>query len=75
MLILGIVICLLVVAEIGLALSPRIVRQYEKGVLFRLGRVVGAVKSVVAIEDVVDATNLPIATARSNGGGAVAPRS
>ena len=41
MLILIIVICLLVVALIGLALSLRIVKQYEQGVLFRLGRVVG----------------------------------
>ena len=41
MLILVIVICLLVVALIGLALSLRIVKQYEQGVLFRLGRVVG----------------------------------
>jgi regulator of protease activity HflC (stomatin/prohibitin superfamily) len=41
MTILIIVICLLVVALIGLALSLRIVKQYEQGVLFRLGRVVG----------------------------------
>ena len=41
MLILVIVICVLVVALIGLALSLRIVKQYEQGVLFRLGRVVG----------------------------------
>jgi hypothetical protein len=39
--ILIIVICLLVVALIGLALSLRIVKQYEQGVLFRLGRVIG----------------------------------
>ena len=30
-----------VLALLGLALSVRIVQQYEKGVLFRLGRVVG----------------------------------
>ena len=41
MLILVIVICVLVVALIGLALSLRIVKQYEQGVLFRLGRVIG----------------------------------
>jgi regulator of protease activity HflC (stomatin/prohibitin superfamily) len=41
MLILVIVICLLVVGLIGLALSLRIVKQYEQGVLFRLGRVIG----------------------------------
>ena len=44
MLILIIVICLLVVALIGLALSLRIVKQYEQGVLFRLGRVIGVRK-------------------------------
>ena len=41
MLILVIVICVLVVALVGLALSLRIVKQYEQGVLFRLGRVIG----------------------------------
>jgi len=41
MLVVIIVICLLVVALIVLALSLRIVKQYEQGVLFRLGRVVG----------------------------------
>ena len=41
MLVIVIVICLLVVALIVLALSLRIVKQYEQGVLFRLGRVVG----------------------------------
>ncbi|HEY5990571.1 MAG TPA: SPFH domain-containing protein, partial [Streptosporangiaceae bacterium] len=30
-----------VLALFGLALSVRIVQQYEKGVLFRLGRVIG----------------------------------
>src|SRR4030095_11894881 len=40
----GLLIALVVVAALvllGLALSVRIVQQYEKGVLFRLGRVVG----------------------------------
>ncbi|MFL6222223.1 MAG: slipin family protein, partial [Actinomycetes bacterium] len=40
----GLLIALVVVAVLvllGLALSVRIVQQYEKGVLFRLGRVVG----------------------------------
>src|SRR4026208_854043 len=41
MLILVIGICLLVVALLVLALSLRIVKQYEQGVLFRLGRVIG----------------------------------
>ena len=37
-------IVVVVVAVIGLALSVRIVKQYEEGVLFRLGRVVGVRK-------------------------------
>ena len=36
-----VVIILVILAVIGLALSARIVKQYERGVLFRLGRVVG----------------------------------
>jgi regulator of protease activity HflC (stomatin/prohibitin superfamily) len=36
-----VLIVLAVVALLGLALSVRIVQQYEKGVLFRLGRVIG----------------------------------
>ena len=35
------VVVLLVVALIALSLSIRVVTQYEKGVLFRLGKVVG----------------------------------
>src|SRR4029453_1489465 len=38
---LTVVVVVTVLALIGLALSVRIVQQYEKGVLFRLGRVVG----------------------------------
>ena len=36
-----IVVVLVVLVLVGLGLSVRIVQQYEKGVLFRLGRVVG----------------------------------
>jgi regulator of protease activity HflC (stomatin/prohibitin superfamily) len=36
-----VVVVLAVLALLGLALSVRIVQQYEKGVLFRLGRVIG----------------------------------
>ena len=36
-----IVVVALVLVLLGLALSVRIVQQYEKGVLFRLGRVIG----------------------------------
>jgi regulator of protease activity HflC (stomatin/prohibitin superfamily) len=32
---------LVVVVLVGLALSVRVIQQYERGVLFRLGRVVG----------------------------------
>lgn len=37
-----VVIVVVVVAVIGLALAARIVKQYERGLLFRLGRVVGS---------------------------------
>jgi regulator of protease activity HflC (stomatin/prohibitin superfamily) len=36
-----VVLALLGFALLGFALSARIVKQYERGVLFRLGRVVG----------------------------------
>jgi regulator of protease activity HflC (stomatin/prohibitin superfamily) len=36
-----VVVVLAVLVVLGLALSVRVVQQYEKGVLFRLGRVVG----------------------------------
>ncbi|GAB2544840.1 slipin family protein [Nocardia heshunensis] len=38
--VLGVAIVVLVVVLLGLALSIRVVTQYEKGVLFRLGRVI-----------------------------------
>src|SRR6266576_4204422 len=66
MLILVIVICLLVVALIGLAMSARIVKQYEQGVLFRLGRVVGVRKAgltfIVPFIDVLRRVSLRIVT-------------
>jgi regulator of protease activity HflC (stomatin/prohibitin superfamily) len=37
----AVVVVLVVLALLGFALSARIVKQYERGVLFRLGRVVG----------------------------------
>ena len=37
----GLLTVLVVVVVVGLALSVRVVQQYERGVLFRLGRVVG----------------------------------
>jgi len=36
-----IVVVLVVLVLVGLVLSVRVVQQYERGVLFRLGRVVG----------------------------------
>jgi regulator of protease activity HflC (stomatin/prohibitin superfamily) len=36
-----VVVVLVVLVLVGLALSVRVVQQYEKGVLFRLGRVIG----------------------------------
>ena len=36
-----VVVVLVVVVVVGLGLSVRVVQQYERGVLFRLGRVVG----------------------------------
>jgi regulator of protease activity HflC (stomatin/prohibitin superfamily) len=38
---LTVLVVIAVLALLGLALSVRIVQQYEKGVLFRLGRVIG----------------------------------
>ena len=37
-----VVVVLAVVVVVGLGLSVRVVQQYERGVLFRLGRVVGS---------------------------------
>ncbi len=45
----GFVIALVVLAVIVLALSIRVVTQYEKGVLFRLGRVVGVKEPGLAV--------------------------
>jgi regulator of protease activity HflC (stomatin/prohibitin superfamily) len=39
---LTIIVVVVVLTLLGLALSVRIVKQYEKGVLFRPGRVVGS---------------------------------
>jgi regulator of protease activity HflC (stomatin/prohibitin superfamily) len=39
---LTVLVVVTVLALLGLALSVRIVQQYEKGVLFRLGRVMGS---------------------------------
>jgi hypothetical protein len=57
---------LAVLALLGLALSVRIVQQYEKGVLFRLGRVIGVrepgLTLIVPIIDTLRRGSLPIIT-------------
>ena len=66
MLILVIGICLLVVALLVLALSLRIVKQYEQGVLFRLGRVIGVrpagLTFIIPFIDVLRRVSLRIVT-------------
>ena len=52
---LGVVAAVVLVALVGLSLSLRIVKQYEEGVLFRLGRVVGVKKpGLVRIVPAID---------------------
>jgi hypothetical protein len=65
----GLLIALVVVAVLvllGLALSVRIVQQYEKGVLFRLGRVVGVrepgLRLIVPVVEVLRRVSLRIVT-------------
>ncbi len=62
----ALVVTLAVVALLGLALSVRIVKQYERGVLFRLGRVVGVrepgLKLIVPLIDVLRRVSLRIVT-------------
>jgi regulator of protease activity HflC (stomatin/prohibitin superfamily) len=65
----GLLIVLVVVAALallGLALSVRIVQQYEKGVLFRLGRVVGVrepgLRLIVPLIEVLRRVSLRIVT-------------
>src|ERR671921_365206 len=61
-----IVVVLVVLVLIGLALSVRIVQQYEKGVLFRLGRVIGVrepgLTLIVPVIDVLRRVSLRIVT-------------
>ncbi len=55
-----------VLALIGLALAVRIVKQYERGVLFRLGRVIGSrepgLRLLIPIVDVLHRVSLRIVT-------------
>ncbi|BEL05969.1 hypothetical protein Q0Z83_041600 [Actinoplanes sichuanensis] len=64
----GWTITLIIVAAVGLlgALSIRIVKQYERGVVFRLGRVVGSrepgLRLLVPVIDVMRRVSLRIVT-------------
>src|SRR6266704_2110666 len=61
-----VLIVLGVLALLGLALSVRIVKQYEKGVLFRLGRVIGirepGLTLIVPMIDILRRVSLRIIT-------------
>ena len=61
-----VLIVVLVVLLLGFALSARIVKQYEEGVLFRLGRVIGERKPgfrlIIPIVDVMHRVSLRIVT-------------
>jgi regulator of protease activity HflC (stomatin/prohibitin superfamily) len=61
-----VIVVLAVLALIGLALSIRIVQQYEKGVLFRLGRVIGVrepgLTFIVPVIDTLRRVSLRIVT-------------
>jgi regulator of protease activity HflC (stomatin/prohibitin superfamily) len=60
------VIVVAVLLLVGLALSVRIVQQYEKGVLFRLGRVIGVrepgLRLILPVIDVLRRVSLRIVT-------------
>jgi regulator of protease activity HflC (stomatin/prohibitin superfamily) len=65
----ALIIVLVIVAAlalIGLALAVRIVKQYERGVLFRLGRVIGArepgLRLLIPIVDILHRVSLRIVT-------------
>src|SRR5579863_8963984 len=61
-----VVVIVVVLLVIGLALSVRVVKQYEKGVLFRLGRVLGArepgLRVIIPFADVLHRVSLRIVT-------------
>jgi regulator of protease activity HflC (stomatin/prohibitin superfamily) len=61
-----IVVVVAVLVLLGLALSVRIVQQYEKGVLFRLGRVIGVrepgLTLIIPVIDVLRRVSLRIVT-------------
>ena len=61
-----VVVVLAVLVVLGLALSVRVVQQYEKGVLFRLGRVIGVrepgLRLIVPLVEVLRRVSLRIVT-------------
>ena len=61
-----VVVVLAVLVLVGLALSVRVVQQYQKGVLFRLGRVVGVrepgLRLIVPLVEVLRRVSLRIVT-------------
>ena len=63
---LTVLVVLAVLVLVGLALSVRIVQQYQKGVLFRLGRVIGVrepgLRLIVPVIDVLRRVSLRIVT-------------
>ena len=64
--VLTVVLIVLIVVVLGLALSVRIVKQYEQGVLFRFGRVLGTrspgLRLIVPVVDVLHRVSLRIVT-------------
>ena len=61
-----VVVVLAVVVVVGLGLSVRVVKQYERGVLFRLGRVVGVrepgLRLIIPVVEVLRRVSLRIVT-------------
>ena len=61
-----IVVIVVVLLLIGVALSKRVVKQYEQGVLFRLGKVTGArapgLQVIIPFIDVLHRVSLRIVT-------------
>jgi regulator of protease activity HflC (stomatin/prohibitin superfamily) len=60
------VVVVAVLLVLGLALSVRVVKQYQKGVLFRLGRALGArepgLRVIIPFADVLHRVSLRIVT-------------
>jgi regulator of protease activity HflC (stomatin/prohibitin superfamily) len=59
-----VVVVVAVLALLGFALSVRIVKQYERGVLFRLGRVLGVREPGLTL--IVPAAEMPATDAAFN---------